>query len=131
MKIIQIECLTMIGGHMAGLIKQILKGALATRPNSVSSVSAKPGVSLAPFHRPARTRVEQIAVAVLVREEEVPLSELAALLAEALYRDELRNGGWAADLGLLGSGVFLADALHEIKAGDGCLWNIVRSDGGQ
>lgn len=116
---------------MAGVIKQLLKGALSTRPNSVSSVSPKPGVSLAPFHRPARTRAEQIAVTVLVREEQVPLTELATLLAEALYRDELRNGGWVADLGLLGSSAFVGDALHEIKAGDGCLWNIVRSDAGR
>ena len=116
---------------MAGLIKRILKDAFMAQPNSDSSITAKTKVCLAVFQRHPQTRVEEIAVAMLVREEQVPLNELAALLAENLYRDELRNGGWVADLGLLGSSVFVADALHEINAGDRGLWNIVRSEGGR
>jgi hypothetical protein len=49
-------------------------------------------------------------------------------LAESLYRHELRYGGWAVDVGLLGSSVFVADALQELQAGDGDLWKIVETD---
>jgi hypothetical protein len=65
----------------------------------------------------------------MIDKEQIPLSELAEQLAESLYRDELRHGGWAVDLGLLGSNVFVADALQELQAGDGGLWTIIESDG--
>jgi hypothetical protein len=60
--------------------------------------------------------------------DQIPLSELAEQLAESLYRDELRYGGWAVDVGLLGSSVFVADALQELQAGDGDLWKIVETE---
>ncbi len=69
------------------------------------------------FFRPER--VERTAAAMLSDKEQIPLSELAEQLAESLYRDELRHGGWAVDVGLLGPNVFIADALQELRSGGG------------
>jgi hypothetical protein len=88
-------------------------------------------VRLGNLNRSPRTQVERIAAALLSNKRQIPLSELAEQLAESLYRDELRHGGWAVDLGLLGSSVFVADALQELQAGDGDLWKIVDSDENQ
>ena len=72
-------------------------------------------------------RVERMAAAMLSDKEQIPLSELAEQLAESLYRDELRHGGWAVDVGLLGPNVFIADALQELQSGGGDLGKIDKS----
>jgi hypothetical protein len=79
-------------------------------------------------NRPPRTQAKRIAAAMLTYNQQIPLSEVAEQLAESLYRDELRHGGWAVDIGLLGSSVFVADALQQLQTGDGDLWKIVDSD---
>ena len=48
--------------------------------------------------------------------EQLPLSELAERLAEAVYRNEIRYGGWAIDVGLLGSSLFVDDAAPELQS---------------
>jgi hypothetical protein len=47
-----------------------------------------------------------------------------ASVAESLYRDELRAGGWMIDLGLFGSRLFVDDARRLLWSGDGELWEI-------
>ena len=45
-------------------------------------------------------------------------------MGEFLYRKELRDGGWLLDLGLFGSGLFVADAKRELRAGRDVIWEI-------
>jgi hypothetical protein len=85
-------------------------------------------VGLSRLYSSARTPVDGIAAAMLSRNQQIPLCEFAAQLAERLYRDELRHGGWVVDIGLLGSSVSVDVALQQLQTGDGDLWKIVDSD---
>jgi hypothetical protein len=76
----------------------------------------------------ARDPVDSIAVSSLPEREQMPVSELAEHLAEKLYRDELRHGGWAVDLGLLGPNVFVAEALQALRVCNGDVRKIDGSD---
>jgi hypothetical protein len=111
---------------MAGVMRLIANAFGAKRENK--SAMTNRNVRLTNSNRSPQTRVEQVAAAMLSDKDLIPLSELAEQLAESLYRDELRYGGWAIDVGLLGSSVFVADALQELQAGDGDLWKIVETD---
>jgi hypothetical protein len=111
---------------MAGVMRLIANAFGAKRESKSAMTNRK--VRLNNSNRSPQTRVEQIAAAMLSDKDLIPLSELAEQLAESLYRDELRYGGWAVDVGLLGSGMFVADALQELRAGDGDLWKIVEAD---
>jgi hypothetical protein len=111
---------------MAGVMRLIAKAFGAKRQDKSSMTNRT--VRLTNSNRSPQTRVEQVAAAMLSDKDQIPLSELAEQLAESLYRDELRYGGWAVDVGLLGSSVFVADALQELQAGDGDLWKIVEAD---
>jgi hypothetical protein len=73
-------------------------------------------------------RVEPMAAAMLSDKEQIPLGELAEQLAESLYRDELRHGRWAVDVGLLRPNVFIADVLQELQSGGGDLGKIDKSE---
>jgi hypothetical protein len=111
---------------MAGVMELISKIFRGKRQGGPSMTNRK--VRLSNLKRSPRTQVERIAAAMLSHNQQIPLSELAEQLAESLYRDELRHGGWAVDVGLLGSSVFVADILQQLQAGDGDLWKIVDSD---
>ena len=111
---------------MAGVMRLISKAFGAKREDQSSMTNRK--VRLTNANRSPQTRVEQIAAAILSDKDHIPLIELAEQLAERLYRDELRYGGWAVDVGLLGSSAFVADVLQELQAGDGDLWRIVEVD---
>jgi hypothetical protein len=75
-------------------------------------------------NRRRTTAAESVVVEALSHAEEMPLETMVALLAEALYHEELHAGAWAVDVGLFGSGLFLAEARRTLKAGDGELWDI-------
>ena len=75
-------------------------------------------------NRRRATAAESVVVEALSHAEEMPLETLVALVAEALYHEELRGGAWVMDLGLLGSGLFVAEARRTLQAGDGELWDI-------
>lgn len=105
---------------MAGVVK-LISQAFGPEPYRESSPTGSRNVRLVDSNCSAETRAGQITLARLSGKEEVPLRELAERLAEKLYRDELRHGGWAVDLGLLGPKVFSGAALHEIEAGNGVL----------
>ena len=114
---------------MAGVMALISTMFLGKRQSESSMTNRQ--VRLSRLNRSARTPLEGIAAAMLSRNQQIPLGELAEQLAESLYRDELRHGGWAVDVGLLGSSVFVADVLQQLQAGDGDLWKIVDSDDDQ
>jgi hypothetical protein len=102
---------------------------LGKRQSESSMTNRK--VRLSRLNRSARTPFAGIAAAMLNHNQQIPLCELADQLAESLYRDELRHGGWVVDVGLLGSSVFVADALQQLQGDDADLWKIVHSDGDQ
>ena len=70
------------------------------------------------------TAAESVVVELLAHAEEIPLETLVARVAEGLYREELRAGAWAVDVGLFGSGLFAAEARRVLASGDGELWEI-------
>ncbi len=74
--------------------------------------------------RPAATPVERLAVAALGREGALAYTTLVERVADRLYREELRMGLWAADIGLWGKGLFLTEIAREIDAAAGLLWRI-------
>lgn len=111
-------------------IRELLSTMFLGKCQSESSMT-NPKLRLSRLNRSARTPLEGIAAAMLSRNQQIPLCELAEQLAESLYRDELRHGGWAVDVGLLGSSVFDAAALQQLQPGAGDLWKIVDSDDDQ
>jgi hypothetical protein len=76
-----------------------------------------------PCRAPA-TPAERRAVALLAREEAVPLRRLVELVARDLYRHELRHGGSTAEIGFTGSALFRADAERVLANAAGSLWMI-------
>ena len=111
---------------MAGVMR-LIASAFGAKQDSISAITNRK-VRLANSNRSPQTPVEQIAAAMLSSKDLIPLGELAEQLAESLYREELRYGGWTVDVGLLGSSMFVADAVQELRAGDGDLWKIVEAD---
>jgi hypothetical protein len=86
-----------------------------------------PAVRLIESHcRSPVSEVEAFVVALLAKENELPYGEVISRLAELLYRNELRAGGSAVDIGLFGRSLFLSDARRALEAGNGELWNIDR-----
>jgi hypothetical protein len=75
-------------------------------------------------NRRRATAAEIVVVELLSHAEEMPLETVVALVAEDLYHEELRAGAWAVDVGLFGSGLFVAEARRTLKAGEGELWDI-------
>lgn len=75
------------------------------------------------------TRVERATLEVLKEKGETRLDLLAERVASELYREELRNGAWAVDLGLIGSGLFIPDIVRSVMARNGILWQIVDDSG--
>ena len=75
--------------------------------------------------RPAITRVERAALEILRETGEAPFDALVAHVAAELYREEIRHGAWAVDLGLLGSRLFVPDVVRSLDRYNGVLWEIV------
>ena len=77
-----------------------------------------------PLPRPAATPIEKLTVSALSREGAIPLQSLVERVTSELYVEELSNGAWILDIGLFGKNLFISDAVQEIKAGAGTLWQI-------
>ncbi len=77
---------------------------------------------------PARptTRIERASLAVLSETGETSFDALVARVAAELYREEIRRGAWAVDLGLLGSRLFVTDVVRSLDRYNGLLWELVR-----
>ena len=71
------------------------------------------------------TPVERATLRVLKETGETRLEPLVERVADELYREELRNGAWLVDLGLVGSRLFVPDVLRSLKAYNGSLWRII------
>ena len=76
-----------------------------------------------PHPRPPASDAEAFVVTLLAAESELPYREVISRLAESLYRNELRSGGWSVDIGLFGSSLFVPEARCALEAGKGELWN--------
>jgi len=74
--------------------------------------------------RPA-TRIERASLAVLSESGETSFDALVARVADELYREEIRHGAGAVDLGLFGSRLFVPDVLRSLDRYNGVLWEIV------
>lgn len=72
----------------------------------------------------ATTPIEKFVVAALKDQGPTSLGTLIERVARQIYLDEIRNGAWALDIGLHGSGLFIREVAEELKAGDGTLWEI-------
>jgi hypothetical protein len=59
----------------------------------------------------------RFALEVLRADGETLRSDLIEKLARACYREEIRTGGWALDLGLLGARIFFPEVVRETQAG--------------
>jgi hypothetical protein len=77
-----------------------------------------------PLPRPAATPIEKLTVSALNREGAIPFQLLVERVTSELYVEELSNGAWILDIGLFGKNLFISDAVQEIKAGAGTLWQI-------
>lgn len=70
--------------------------------------------------------IEQRLARALRESGPVSLARLVRTIAEELYEAELRKGAAASDLGMFGSGLFTAEVVRGLQAGDGFLWKINR-----
>ena len=100
--------------------------ASAPSPRS-GAVAAEPSVRLLdqPLRSPA-TLAERRAVDWLAREGPLPLGRLLDRVAREVYHDELRRGGWAADVGVVGLAAFRAEAERAVRDAAGALWVVGR-----
>jgi hypothetical protein len=78
-----------------------------------------------PCREPA-SPAERCAVQTPARNGDFPLRQLVEHVARALYREELRRGGWATEVGFAGSALFRADAERTVEGAAGSLWTIDR-----
>jgi hypothetical protein len=103
--------------HIANLITGLFRGRRdRRRERRVRLIEAA--------RRPPVTPVEQVAVATLARHGAMPFDRLGEQVALDLYRDALSRGAGILDLGFFGQGLFIREALLELEAGDGTLWEI-------
>lgn len=86
-----------------------------------------PRVRLIEAPRPPATPIERLAVETLRREGALPFDTLFRRLASGLYCEELRNGSWVLDLGIVGT-LFVPEAVRGLEAGDDCLWAIEKPE---
>ncbi len=70
----------------------------------------------------ARTDEERLVCRLLQTEGPCTVSEMVRRMAQVMYDDTLKHGGWAADIGLFGPRLFERDALAVLDAmKDRCL----------
>ena len=101
--------------------------ALPWSDRACSGSARDPSVRLLdePCREPA-SPAERWAVRALARNGDLPLHQLVEHMARELYREELRRGGWATEIGFAGSAPFRADAERAVEDAAGSLWTIDR-----
>ena len=114
---------------MSPTVERVLNGALRRvldvfAPDSVAHSDPREARLLPAAGAAPATPEEQLIVEALASAGPVPVDALVAAVSNALYRDELSEGGNDADLSLLGAGVFMPDVLRALEAGDGRLWTL-------
>lgn len=101
-------------------------------PLVFSRWSANPKVSsesvvvrlLNPPLRKPEAPIQLAVMRVLKESEAISLAVLVKRIAGELYRDELRQGAAALDIGLFGDRLFNRDVVEELEAGNGIFWEI-------
>ena len=76
------------------------------------------------LRRAPSTPVEQKISATLAYRGPMLLTSLVDRVSEELFRDEVRHGAWAAEIGFMGSAAFRSDVLTALENGAGVLWAI-------
>jgi hypothetical protein len=76
-----------------------------------------------PLRSPS-TPMERRVLGALEHQRQLALDVLVDRVAADLYRDELRRGGWVADIGFMGSALFRADVQRALDGATGALWTI-------
>lgn len=79
---------------------------------------------LVPPARGPETALERAIVETLTARGPQGVRPLVSLVARTIYRNELADGGWLVDLGMLGEGVFVTDVVRTLAAGHGVLWDV-------
>lgn len=114
--------------RLGGGIAPFLRRAAPARRGATAGgeAASAPGTvrSIAVPLRPPRSPAEDHAFTAVRRAGAVPFSVLVQDVADRLYRDERRRGGWVLDLGLLGAAFFTGPVAREIRLGHGELWHI-------
>ncbi len=113
-----------VGSRLRRLAR-FIRTAVAIAAQRARSLSPDPRVRLLePPRRSPLTLAEHLALLTLLRRSQMPLSSLVTRVAEELYRDAVRHGGWAADIGVVSSALFLPDAMRAVEDADGVLWTM-------
>ncbi len=66
--------------------------------------------------RQARTDLERLVCRIVQSEEPRTVSEIVERIAQEMYDDTLKHGGWAADIGLFRPPLFEGDALALLES---------------
>jgi len=74
--------------------------------------------------RTAKTSVERMILDLLDREGPKDGAEIVKRVAQQIYRDELRYGAAALDVGLFGAMLFESEVVAALKTGIGVLWTV-------
>jgi hypothetical protein len=101
-------------------------GKMFTRNEPLREASeAKQGtIRLMEIPRRAPETPIESEIAAVLRDGEISYQRLVRRVAELLYRDELRRGAGASDIGLFGSCLFDGDVTAALEAGADVLWEI-------
>ena|SRR5215831_12055931 len=103
------------------------------RPNRPPHIDPAQIQRVTLLERPLRepvTSLERRVLQALSERGPLGIDALVAGIAGALYRDELRHGGWAAEIGFVGSAPFRADVRRAVEGATGILWAVERAIGG-
>ena len=103
--------------------------------NLLSRRANKPGLSqessrdfmvqlIEPVSFAGENPIERAAISNLKQQGVVPLNLLVHQVASQLYRDELRNGAAAVDIGLFGASLFVPEVVKVIRERNEALWKI-------
>lgn len=74
--------------------------------------------------RPARMETEKFVLQLLADSGAVGYDDVVARLSAFLYKQEVKIGGWALDIGVFGASLFVSEARRELESGKGIFWEI-------
>ncbi len=86
-------------------------------PTAADPSCRMPAVSLLPGYQPHGEIQHHLYAA--LGNGPVPLDLLVERVSERLFHEELRRGGWAADIGVLGSGMYKSEIVDMVRALNG------------
>jgi hypothetical protein len=72
----------------------------------------------------ARTETEKFVLQLLEESGPIGYNDLVSRLSSFLYKQEVKIGGWALDIGVFGASLFVSEARRELELGKRILWEI-------